>query len=107
MLYVEQDINGLTPGLDYKLTYEWWTPYGQVPASCYFHAEASGTAYEQDNTMAEAYDYFVEAPSFTFKPPSSTQTIRFGVDCLSQPDFLLYMDLATILPVQPVCSSSD
>ncbi|KAJ4329021.1 hypothetical protein N0V84_000593 [Fusarium piperis] len=107
LLYIEQDIEGLTPGLDYKLTYEWWTPYGQVPSGCYFHAEASGTAYEQDDTITEAYDFFVDAPSFTFRPASSTQIIRFGAFCPSQPDFTLYLDLATILPVQPVGSSSD
>ncbi|KAJ3538897.1 hypothetical protein NM208_g5709 [Fusarium decemcellulare] len=104
--YVEQDVRGLTVGLEYKLTYDWWTPYSSIPSSCYFRARAAGTTYDQSDRIDGAYDFMVEAQAFTFKPASSTQTIRFGIYCTTEASLQVTLDVAKILPVEPVCSGN-
>ncbi|KAF5010803.1 hypothetical protein FDECE_3046 [Fusarium decemcellulare] len=99
--YVEQDVKGLTIGLEYELTYQWWTPYSSIPSSCYFRARAAGTTYDQSDHIDGANDFMVEAQVFTFKPASSTQTIRFGIHCTTESSFEATLDLAKVLPVEP------
>ncbi|KAF4470791.1 hypothetical protein FALBO_2306 [Fusarium albosuccineum] len=77
-----------------------------IPSSCYFRARAAGTAYDQSDHVDGAHDFMVEAQAFTFKPASSTQTIRFGIYCTAEPSFEATLDLAKVLPVEPVCSGS-
>ncbi|RSL53858.1 hypothetical protein CEP53_007616 [Fusarium sp. AF-6] len=105
--YAEQDIQGLTPGLEYKLTYQWWTPFLSTPNGCYFYAQAFDTEYSDTSPVPSPSDYFVDGPSFTFKPASSTQTISLGVFCGSDAVWSLNIDSVVILPVQPVCPQND
>ncbi|RSL78726.1 hypothetical protein CEP51_007962 [Fusarium floridanum] len=105
--YAEQDIQGLTPGLEYKMTYQWWTPFLSTPNGCYFYAQAFDTEYSDASPVPSPSDYFVDGPSFTFKPISSTQTINLGVFCDSDAVWSLNIDSVVILPVQPVCSQND
>ncbi|KAJ4182778.1 hypothetical protein NW767_013743 [Fusarium falciforme] len=101
--FAEQTISGFTLGLEYKLTYQWWTPYSDTPDGCYFYVDVTGTD-QQDDPMPSPNDYFVEGPSFTFTAMSSVLTVRLGVYCTSEPSFSVNLDSIVILPVQPVCS---
>jgi hypothetical protein len=100
--FAEQTIRGFTLGLDYKLTYQWHTPYSDTPDGCYFHVDVAGTG-QQDDSMPSPNDYFVEGPSFTFTAMSSVLTVQLGVYCTSEPSFSVNLDSIVILPVQPVC----
>ncbi|KAL2674302.1 hypothetical protein Neosp_012753 [[Neocosmospora] mangrovei] len=103
--YAQQTIGGFTVGLQYKVSYQWYTTYVETPYGCAFYLDISGS--QQDSPMGGPNDFFVDGPSFTFTATAQTLVVQLGAFCGGETYFSVNLDSVVILPVQPVCSRGD